>query len=173
MTRTNLLETRLLYWSSQKGNMEYVAYFLGRKCSPFMVDYDGYNALHIASYMGHYKIIKLIVCSDYEYFEFQELLKDKKIKINELEQHTFNKKESLNVLSRSLPSNALHLTIEQENYHCMKILLKEGVSTETINYRTLKPFELTYNKKIQKFYKQHIKHSDPNNFIEMGYMYVI
>jgi anoctamin-10 len=63
-------------------------------------------------------------------------------------EHTFNKKIVLNKHTKELPSTALHLAIEQENYDCMKLLVEHKADTDLINFRTLKPFELTYNDNI-------------------------
>lgn len=51
------------------------------------------------------------------------------------------------------PSNALHLAIEINNYECMKILVENGVSVDVLNHRCLKPFELTFDTKMVKFYE--------------------
>ena len=55
----------------------------------------------------------------------------------------------------------------------MKILIQHEVSINEVNHRCLKPFELTYNKRILDFYHTEIKKQNDINFNEMGYLYVI
>lgn len=46
----------------------------------------------------------------------------------------------------------------------MRLLYENKVSTKKFNYRTLRPFELTFNEKIVDFYSTNIKLVDPTNF---------
>lgn len=63
-----------------------------------------------------------------------------------------------------MPSNALHLAIESENYQCMRLLFEHKVSTKKFNHRTLRPFELTFNEKIVDFYSTNVREDNPTNF---------
>lgn len=67
MTPINEFETRLLYWTAYQNDKEAFKHFLKKKCSPFMINYEGYSAFHIASAKGHLKILKIILESAYEY----------------------------------------------------------------------------------------------------------
>jgi hypothetical protein len=46
-----------------------VRVFIDRKCSPFMVDYHGMNALHCSAYHGRLNVMTLILEADYTYYE--------------------------------------------------------------------------------------------------------
>ena len=87
----NVLETRLLYWSAHTGLSDYVIYFLERKCSPFLINYQGANAFHAASSSGHKDILRIFLEAEYEYFELTELLGKKKINRKKLAKHQFDK----------------------------------------------------------------------------------
>ena len=75
LSKPALYEHRLLYWNARLGFEEFFIYFLRRKCSPFIITYQGFNSLHIASYKGKYKILKIILLSDYEFYEYSQLIK--------------------------------------------------------------------------------------------------
>lgn len=56
----------------------------------------------------------------------------------------------------------------------MKLLIDHHADTELNNYRTLKPFELTYNDKILHYYRSQIKpKKDEFNFGDQDYIYVL
>jgi len=46
----------------------------------------------------------------------------------------------------------------------MRLLFEHKVSTKKYNYRSLRPFELTFNEKIVDFYETFIKVDDPTAF---------
>lgn len=71
------------------------------------------------------------------------------------------------------PSNALHLAIEINNFECMKLLVENGVSVDVLNHRCLKPFELTFDTKMVKFYENQYLKKHEQSFNFMGYMYVL
>ncbi|CAD8098030.1 unnamed protein product [Paramecium sonneborni] len=165
-------ECRLQYWSARQGNQEFFIYFLQRKCNPFLNVYQGFNCLHIAAYKGKPKILKTILENDYEYYDSSEVLNKKRKK--DIKNLKFNKKECINILTDQNPSNALHLAIEQEKYHCMKTLISHGISVDAVNSRCLKPFELTYNSKFMEFYEENIQvKQEIKSLTELGYQYVI
>jgi hypothetical protein len=69
MSKINLYETRLLFWSAALGLSKFVNYFLYRKCnlntlkigSPFMIIYNGCNSMHIAAQKGQYEILRVFL----------------------------------------------------------------------------------------------------------------
>jgi ankyrin repeat protein len=96
------------------------------------------------------EVLQLFVCSEYEYVEFQEVSKNSPAKA--VKNHHFDKTKCLDLLSEYLPSTALHLAIESEQYHCAKLLIEYGASSQIVNYRNLCPFELSFNERLIKFY---------------------
>ncbi|CAD8181717.1 unnamed protein product [Paramecium octaurelia] len=174
LTTHQKYECRLQYWSARQGNQDFFIYFLKRKCNPFLNVYQGFNCLHIAAYKGKLKILKVILESDYEYYDSSGMLnKNAKKPINTI-QFNKSKKECINILTDQNPSNALHLAIEQEKYRCMKILISHGISVDAVNSRCLKPFELTYNSKFMEFYEENIQvKQEIKSLTELGYQYVI
>ncbi|CAD8120523.1 unnamed protein product [Paramecium sonneborni] len=172
LTKNEIYECRLQYWSACQGNTDFFIYFLRRKCNPFVNVYQGFNCLHIAAFKGKPKILKIILENDYEYYDYSEEGNQKNKK--QLKEQIFDKKQCINILTDQNPSNALHLAIEQEKYHCMKTLILHGVSVETVNSRCLKPFELTFNQKFMEYYKENIQIKQQiSSLTELGYQYVI
>ncbi|CAD8185858.1 unnamed protein product [Paramecium octaurelia] len=172
LTKNEIYECRLQYWSASQGNTEFFIYFLKRKCNPFLNVYQGFNCLHVAAFKGKLKILKIILENDYEYYDYSGDGNHKNKK--SLKDQIFDKKECINILTDQNPSNALHLAIEQEKYGCMKTLILHGVSVETVNSRCLKPFELTFNQNFMKFYKENIQVKQSiSSLTELGYQYVI
>ncbi|CAD8119184.1 unnamed protein product [Paramecium sonneborni] len=172
LTKNEIYECRLQYWSASQGNTEFFIYFLRRKCNPFVNVYQGFNCLHIAAFKGKPKILKIILENDYEYYDYSGEGNQKNKK--QLKDQIFDKKECINILTDQNPSNALHLAIEQEKYHCMKTLILHGISVDTVNSRCLKPFELTFNQKFMEYYKENIQIKQQiSSLTELGYQYVI
>ncbi|CAD8176392.1 unnamed protein product [Paramecium pentaurelia] len=174
LTINQKYESRLQYWSARQGIQEFFIYFLKRKCNPFLNVYQGFNCLHIAAYRGKPKMLKTILENDYEYYDSSDEVNKKNKK--KLKNIKFNKSknECINILTDQNPSNALHLAIEQEKYHCMKTLISHGISVDAVNSRCLKPFELTYNSKFMEFYEENIQvKQEIKSLAELGYQYVI
>ncbi|CAD8094475.1 unnamed protein product [Paramecium sonneborni] len=167
-------ECRLQYWSARQGIQDFFIYFLTRKCNPFLNVYQGFNCLHIAAYKGKPKLLKTILENDYEYYDSSESMNKKGKKDKNNLQFNKLKKECINILTDLNPSNALHLAIEQEKYHCMKTLISHGISVDAVNSRCLKPFELTFNSKFMEFYQENIQvKQEIKSLTELGYQYVI
>ncbi|CAK55572.1 unnamed protein product (macronuclear) [Paramecium tetraurelia] len=177
--KRQLFECRLQFWSTRIESIEFFTYFLKKGCNPFLIQYQGFNCLHIAANKGKYNILRFILENEYKYKELEEL-KEKQPYITEEEltktqqsKVIFNKNNAFNMMTDLNPSNALHLAIEINNYECMKILVENGVSVDVLNHRCLKPFELTFDTKMVKFYENQYLKKNEQSFNFMGYMYVL
>ncbi|CAD8045785.1 unnamed protein product [Paramecium primaurelia] len=178
-TKKQLFECRLQFWSARIESTEFFSYFLKQKCNPFLIQYQGFNCLHIAANKGKYEILKQILESEYEYQELKDLLRlHRSITVGQfsktyIKKDIFNKVEAFNMMTDQNPSNALHLAIEINNFKCMKILVEHGVSMDVLNHRCLMPIELTFDEKMVKYYENHYLKGKEQSFNLMGYMYVI
>ncbi|CAD8159360.1 unnamed protein product [Paramecium octaurelia] len=178
-TKKQLFECRLQFWSARIESTEFFSYFLKQKCNPFLIQYQGFNCLHIAANKGKYEILKQILESEYEYQELKDLLTlHRSITVGQfsktyIKKDIFNKVEAFNMMTEQNPSNALHLAIEINNFKCMKILVEHGVSMDVLNHRCLMPIELTFDEKMVKYYENHYLKGKEQSFNLMGYMYVI
>ncbi|CAK71370.1 unnamed protein product (macronuclear) [Paramecium tetraurelia] len=178
-TKKQLFECRLQFWSARIESAEFFVYFLKQKCNPFLIQYQGFNCLHIAANKGKYQILKHILESDYEYQELKDLLKlhrsitQGQFTKTYVKKDIFNKVEAFNIMTDQNPSNALHLAIEINNFECMKILVEHGVSMDVLNHRCLMPIELTFDEKMVRYYENHYRKGKEQSFNLMGYMYVI
>ncbi|CAD8050285.1 unnamed protein product [Paramecium sonneborni] len=175
-TKKQLFQCRLQFWSARIEATEFFQYFLKQKCNPFLIQYQGFNCLHIAAHKGKYKILKLILEADYEYQEFKDLQQlHRSINVVQftktlIKKNIFDKLEAFNLMTQQNPSNALHLSTEINNLDCIQILLENGVSKNELNYRCLMPMELTFDEQMVNFYENKGKEQ---SFNLMGFIYVI